>query len=295
MILVTGGTGFLGRTLVTDLLEQGHSVRLLARDPILARELFPRADVVKGTLDSDLTHALKDVSQVIHLAGLISYTLPREELFRVNVEGTQNLLRAASKVDKFLFSSSISVYGECNGVTEDTPPRPRNHYGESKLAAEQSVEASLIPSLSYRLSVVYGPGSPIWARVMRLFGRGFPIPNTKAVVNLIHVSDVSRAFQLGLKKGTGVYNIAGDKPIPMKELASLLAYHLGIKPRFWPVRLVTPLAKLKGKGAEVEAYTQNRDVDGSKARKELGFEPEAFLEKELKVMVEEFLKDKSQG
>jgi nucleoside-diphosphate-sugar epimerase len=290
MILVTGGTGFIGRALVGRLLKRGHPVRLLARSREKARSLFPGAEIVKGDiLDRDaVKKALRGAGTVIHLAGLISYTLPKERIFRVNLEGTKTLLEASGNVDKFIFSSSTSVYGETHGkASELTPPNPRNFYGESKLAAEKAILASGIPSLIYRLAVVYGTGSPIWDNIMSFFSRGFPVPRTHNVVNLIHISDVTRAFLTGLKKGRGIYIIAGQT-IPFMGLASLLSYHLEIKPRFWPVWLVRLLASFRGRAAEIDAFIMNRDFDGSKAKEELGFVPEAYLEREIKKMVEAY-------
>jgi nucleoside-diphosphate-sugar epimerase len=290
MILVTGATGFIGRHLVKDLLEKGHSLALLTRKPELARQLFPKARAVKGDIQSIPEEACRGVSKVIHLAGAISYSLPREQLFRVNVEGTRNLLAAARNCEKLIFSSSVSVYGETNElVDEATPPTPQSPYGESKLAAERAIEAAELPSLIYRLSVVFGEGSPIWAGIMKFFGKGFPIPKARTSTNLVHVSDVSRAFQLGLKKGRGTYIIAGDKTIPFMELASLLAYHLGTKPKFWPPWVVKLLARVKGKAAGIDSFTQNRFYSIEKARRELGWQPEAYFEKEIKNMVEWYM------
>src|SRR3989338_2802818 len=112
MILVTGGTGFIGQATVRELLAHGHAVRLLARDPERSKALFPTAEVIKGDiLDKDLSPAFEGVNSLIHLAGLISHTLPRKELFRVNVEGTKNVLSFADGGDKIVFASSVAVYG----------------------------------------------------------------------------------------------------------------------------------------------------------------------------------------
>lgn len=288
MILITGATGYIGRFLVSHLLKEGHSIRILSRSKEIPKTQFVKGDILDK---SSLEKAAKGCSQVIHLAGLISYSLPREKLFQINLEGTQNLLAASREADKFLFSSSVSVYGETNSpANESTRPSPVNLYGESKLAAEQAVLDSGIPLLVYRISVVYGPGSPIWDGVLNFFGKGFPIPNAKTKTNLIHISDVSRAFSLGLEKGKGLYNIIGED-IPFKELAKTLASCMEIKPKFWPPWLVLLLARTKGKASqELKAFIQNRQYDGSKASQELGFVPKADLKKELKKMVDSYLK-----
>ena len=290
MILITGGTGFLGQNIVKKLQSENYPIRLLCRDKEKAQALFPKAEVVKGDIldKGSLIEACKGVKTVIHLAAVISYTLPEEKIFLQNVEGTKNLLEAAKNADKFIFSSSTSVYGATVGkASENTPPNPRTSYGKSKVAAEKVIIESGIPFLVYRISVVYGQGSPIWYDIMKFFGKGFPIPKAHSVINLIHISDVASAFQIGVKKGNGIYNIAGEKSLPFRELASILSYHLGRKPRFWPTWLVLLLAQTKGKAKkELEAFITNRDFENMKAKKELGFVPKAILEKELKNMVE---------
>lgn len=286
MLLVTGGTGFIGRAIVSHL---GGQVRLLARDVNAAREAFPKAEVVKGNiLDSgSLDKAMRDVDQVVHLAGEVNYQLSREEVFRINDLGTRNVLNAAQEADRFVFASSVSVYGETTSLaTEQTLPKPRTWYGESKLAAERAVEAAAIPSVSLRIGVVFGIGSPIWMNIMRFFSKGFPIPRSPTKTNVVHVSDVARAFAIALEKGKGIYNVASKHSIPFIELASLLSYHMGLKPKFWPVWLVRLLAKSKGKLQDMDLFITNREYSIEKAEQELGWTPEAYLEKELKAMVE---------
>ena len=286
MILVTGGTGFIGTLLVKHLLESGHSVRLLCQDPSRAPK---GVEVIKGgILDREpVREALKGVEQVIHVAGLIDYKLPRDRLFLVNMEGTRTLLDEAKEVDKFIFASSVSVYGETQGpATEETQPHPKTFYAESKLAAEELVLKRDGDYLALRIGVVFGVGSPIWEDIMGFFSKGFPLPKSKNMMNLVHVSDVVRAFEIGLTKGTGIYNIAGKTSMPFVEFASLLAYHLQMKPKFWPVWLVKNLAALKGKRAEMGAFLTNREYDISKAKRDLNWEPEAYFEKEIKLMAE---------
>ncbi len=291
MILVTGGTGFIGQDLVRRLLSEGRSVRLLARNPAPARKLFPRASVLKGDLlDPDsLKKACSSVDAVIHLAGLVSYSLPREELFRANFQGTRNLLQASRKASRFLFASTVAVYGDCSDkATEGTPPDPLTSYAESKLAAENAVLSSSLPHAALRLSTLYGPDNPAWEEFMAFILRGVPLPKSRNIIDLLHVSDASRAFLLALKKGRGTFNIAGGSSLPLRELASLLAYHLDKKPRFWPVWTVRLLARLRGRLGSVDALLTNRNYDISRAKKALGWEPQTYFEKELRAMVESF-------
>ncbi|MBI4021477.1 MAG: NAD-dependent epimerase/dehydratase family protein [Candidatus Aenigmarchaeota archaeon] len=290
MILLTGASGFVGRQLLVDLLAAGHPVRALVRDP--AGLSVKGVEAVKGdvTDPASLKPAFRDVDTVIHLAGAISYRLPAAELMRVNLDGTRNVLAAAERCKKILFASSVSVYGETRGeASEATPPAPKTAYGRSKLAAEQAVLAAGIPALAYRISVVYGPGSPIWTRILKLFGKGFPIPRAQVNTNLIHVRDVSRAFLVGLRKGAGVYNIAGDRSLPFEELATKLAACFHMAPRFAPVWLVSMLAAAKpGLRQELQAFLTNREYAVAKARADLGFSPRMDLDTGLQEMVSWF-------
>mgnify|MGYP000465734581 CR=1 FL=1 len=257
MLLITGGTGFIGKNLVPSLLEE-YDVRLLTRDPVDAKRLFPKAEIYKGdiTKKDSLRKALKDIDSVVHLAGIVSYSLPREELFRINFKGTKNLLEYCTKIDKFIFSSSVSVYGETRTkATENYRCRPANPYGESKLKAEKAVLQSRIPSVVFRIAPIYGVGSPSWLKNLKLLERGFPIPRTKNLTHIIHITDVVQAFELGLKKGEGVYNIADKEPVRFTEFAEMLVRALGKRPVKMPAWFVNLLAAASGKKTYCLLYT----------------------------------------
>ncbi|MBI4182049.1 MAG: NAD-dependent epimerase/dehydratase family protein [Candidatus Aenigmarchaeota archaeon] len=278
MLLVTGGTGFIGTPLVESLLRQGKQVRLLCRDPARVRKRV-HLEAVRGDLldPASLAAACKGVDQVIHLAALISYTHGREQLFQVNVEGTRNLLAAAqaAKVKRIVFASSVAVYGHVTSrVDEQGPLRPDTPYGESKLLAEREILASGIPAVALRIGPVYGEGSQIFASILKMLERGFPVPRVQTNISLVHVSDVVQAFLLALRKGEGPYNIAGDT-MPFLDMAALFCKELGIPLKVRPPWLVFSAAKLMGKGHLVRTLTINRDYDCSRAGRELGFAPTA--------------------
>src|SRR5258708_4952759 len=102
-ILITGATGFIGRQLTRDLVERGHAVRILARNRRKAKALFgDSVEVATGDLDdgASLARACRGAEVVYHIAGIYRFGLRhRRELWRANVEGTENLLRSAADAD----------------------------------------------------------------------------------------------------------------------------------------------------------------------------------------------------
>ncbi len=289
MILVTGATGFLGRPLAEELIKEGHKVRILCRDGEKGRTLFPKAEIFRADLEDPgtLEGAGKDVSTVYHLAGLVSYSKSRSEIFSANVDATRNLLEECRKVDRIIFSSSVGVYGKIRGIADEGYPfGPRNPYSESKLESERLVSASGIPSVMLRIAPVYGKGSPSWKKALKLLSSGFPIPKTKNLTHVVHVSDVLQALEKSLKKGKGAYNIADREPMPFMDFAEAIARQMGKKPRRMPMFAVKGFAKAMGMGAYFDVLTANRHYSIEKAVKELGYAPKAEFNKELGEMIE---------
>jgi nucleoside-diphosphate-sugar epimerase len=295
MLLITGATGFVGTNVVKTIRKVREDIRILAIDFENARKLYPDFEVIKGdvTRKDTLKGVEKDVDVVIHLAGIVSYSLPKREIFRINYEGTKNILEISKDTEKFIFSSSVSVYGEIKGkASESYPKNPKNPYGFSKLEAEQAILNSGIPYVIFRMAPIYGAGSPSWLKNLHLLEKGFPIPSTNNLTHILHISDASKAFELGLRKGIGIYNIADKEPIQFSKLAEIITKLLGKKPKFLPSWFVNLLARMKGMKTYLDVLTMNRNYDISKAREELGFAPNTDLEKELKKMVEWYKRTK---
>lgn len=110
MILVTGGTGFVGKALVRRLKQDGEDIRILARNPSRARG---DVQVVKGdvTIYSDVRKAVVGCDLVYHLAGLVSYSKSQKELDRVNKLGTENVFKACANegIKRVVLCSSVSA------------------------------------------------------------------------------------------------------------------------------------------------------------------------------------------
>jgi nucleoside-diphosphate-sugar epimerase len=289
MILVTGASGFLGSALVPELLKKGYKVRALCRTSEAAGQLPKKVDASVGdvTIPETLSGAMRGVDTVIHLAGMVSYSKPREELFRVNAIGTKNLLSQCSGRQRFILASSVSVYGKIRGEADESyPVLPRTAYGESKLSAERFVAESGIDGVMLRIAPMYGKGSSSWVKNLELLDRGFPIPSTKNLTHIVHVSDAVQAIVKSVGKGEGVYNVASEKPVPFVEFAGSIVTMLGKKPRVLPSFMVSAMASMAGMKKYLDVLTANRNYSIRKAQDELGYAPKADFAAEAKAMVE---------
>jgi len=166
VILVTGGSGFIGSHIVDKLIEHGYGVRVMdLREPHRDDVEWLKGDILNP---HDCLAACRDVEVVYHLAAVadVNVALSDPELcVRVNELGTLNMLKAAvaTEVDRFILASTSWVYGRTPGVvTEETPlPPPDNIYTKTKIGQEHLVMAwNKHFSLSYtilRYGIPYGP------------------------------------------------------------------------------------------------------------------------------------------
>ena len=246
-VLVTGGAGFIGKYLVKSLLEKGDSVTIFddfsnSTKTSISFLIKMGAKVIEGDITNiqDLQNAIKDHEIVIHLAAKISVsesiTNP-SETFRINVDGTNNVLNACKKnhVKKLIISSSAAVYGESSQgikLTEESVMNPISPYGESKMKMEQNVkEFASKHNMDYvilRFFNIYGIGqSPEYAGVitkfikriikkepLQIFGDGLQTRDFVAISDIIKSIHNASAYNK-----SGIFNIASGKTITIKELA----------------------------------------------------------------------------
>ncbi len=182
-LAITGGTGFVGSTMLDLALEQGHGCRALTRKPQPERD---GVDWVPGTLSETdaLTELVIGVDAVIHIAGLLNTPDPAE-FEQANVTGTQNVIAAAkaARVKRFVFVSSLSAREPKLSV-----------YGASKARAETLVEASALDWAIVRPPAVYGPRDRDMFELFRSAKFGVvPLPPGGAT-SIIHVEDLAQLF-----------------------------------------------------------------------------------------------------
>lgn len=182
-ILVTGATGFIGGHLARRLHAEGAHVLALERTPGKGEHLAKSGiEIVRGDVtDSSQMEALlrQNVQVVMHIAAWLSGR-PLRNYQRINVEATRQLaqLSASVGVERFVFTSSIAVYGPHGdaNVDETTVLKPYgNPYGDTKIRAEAALhEVGLranLPFVIVRPGMVYGPGSRSWTVRLALWAR----------------------------------------------------------------------------------------------------------------------------
>jgi nucleoside-diphosphate-sugar epimerase len=241
--LVTGGTGFVGGHVALALLNDGWSVRVLARDPARSAGglLDPRrVEMRRGDLGGDggagapdaLEDAARGVDAIVHAAGVLK-ARSLEDYREVNLRGTERLLRAAARSApgaRFVLVSSQAAAGPARGgrpVTEADPAAPVSWYGLSKREGEEAV-ARLWPGpwAALRPGVVYGPGDRGLLAYFRMAASGVvPVPAGRSRVQLIAVERaalaLARAARGGLDGRIGF--LCDPVPVTVRELASRIA------------------------------------------------------------------------
>ena len=305
--LVSGATGFVGRHLVARLLDEGHAVRCAVRDVGTARELLAKdADIVRvGNIDAnpDWSQALQGVRTVFHLAGRAhilkeSAGDPLAEFLRVNASGTAHLARnaAASGVQRFLFVSSIKVYGESSGVRAyraTDPPTPADPYGVSKQRAEESVRTIAqewgMDTVIVRPPLVYGPGvGANFIRLMKLVDRGVPLPlgavsNRRSLVSVWNLCDLLIRCEQSSAAVNKTFVVSDGQDLSTPELVRALARALRRPARLLdvPESMLRFAAKMTGNMAGFTRLCASLTLDMQETMRTLEWRPPLSIEESL--------------
>jgi UDP-glucose 4-epimerase len=300
-ILLTGATGFVGRSLAHKLCAK--ELRLLGRtDPKLSEHRFCQAEI-NGTVD--FKSFLKDVDVVIHAAArahvMNDTTLdPQLAYDEVNTAGTLNLARQAeaSGVKRFVFISSIKVNGEATEVgqpfTSSSVVKTEDPYGISKakaevglqeLAAETEMEIVII-----RPPLVYGPGVKAnFAAIMNLAKRNLPLPlgainNKRSLVALDNLVDLIITCTNHPKAANQTFLVSDDHDISTTDLLKMMTRAAGKKPMLVPVPIswLKLAGKMMGKQTVIDRLRGNLQLNINHTKHTLGWKPPITLEEGIR-------------
>jgi len=303
-LLVTGGAGYIGSIVAQRLVARGDDVTVLDslfrghRGALPEGAAFVQADL----LDADaITEAVSGgFDGVLHFAAmtLVAESVKHpERYYRGNVTGTLNLLDAmrAAGVPRLVFSSTAATYGEPDVelISEDTPNRPVNAYGNSKLAVDRMItdecRAHGLAAVSLRYFNVAGASGPLGEdhhpethliplvlqaaagkrESVAIFGTDYPTPDGSAVRDYVHVEDLATAHILALEKAVpgrhDIFNLGSARGYSVREVIEA-------------ARAVT--------GREIVAVEEDRRAgdppqlvaSNTRARSGLGWAPERSLE-----------------
>lgn len=298
-ILITGGSGFLGTTIIEGL-NSNYEVISLGRAP-------------KNHYSTNLSYDTPDFSAqqrsfytVIHASGKAHVTpkteVEKEEFFKVNHQGTLNLLKGLESCPtlpkQFIFISTVAVYGIEIGemIDEGFPLIGNTPYAESKILAEKAVinwcEANQVKYVILRLPLVVGKNAPgNLGAIKRAINNGyyFSVKNNHARKSAVLAEDVAQLIS-SLMVRQGIYNLTDGVHPSFNEIEDAIAHALGKKiqlslPKsivsllgnvgdlFSALGLPAPLTSDK-----LQKMTATLTFDDQRAKQELGWQPKPVVE-----------------
>ena len=311
--LLTGGTGFVGAAVLRSLITAGHNVRVLVRPNSDHRNLSGvDCEIVTGDLaePESLKRAVRGCETVFHVAADYRIWVPdREKMNRVNVEGTVELIRAATAagVSRIVYTSSVATLRlRDDGFPADEESHAElsdmiGAYKQSKFLAEREVRRLVVEEKSPVVTVQ--PTAPFGPRDVK------PTPTGRMVVeaasgrmpayvntglNVVHVDDVATGHLLAYEKGAvGESYILGGENRTLQWILETVAELTGQPPPLirLPHWFVTPIAhiwegvtRLRGRGEPmltVDSVRMARKLmyfSSEKARRDLGYTPRPGVE-----------------
>lgn len=308
MILITGASGFLGRTFL-ECLPDGVEVETIGRTDIAGVSRHYQCDL------GDVVPKLlgRKYKKVVHFAGK-AHMVPKTQaetdaFYKTNLQGTINLLQALEKSgqipETFVTSSTIAVYGLEKGsnISEATTPNPQTPYGESKLQAEKVIQEwcdkHRVQYLILRLPLIAGKNPPGNLGMMKTAiqkGRYPRIGKNQAAKSMVLAEDIAELI-INHKSGSGIYNLTDGIHPSFYQIEKAVEKRVGknIKINI-PLFALQPFAvvgdlieKITKKpfpisSGRLKKLTDTLTFDDSKARKEIGWNPKPvlpFIEKYL--------------
>ncbi|MDO4906097.1 MAG: NAD-dependent epimerase/dehydratase family protein [Lautropia sp.] len=310
-IALTGASGFVGRHLITCLLQAGFRVRAITRNPA-GLPLQPGLQAIAhpgfGTA-ADWRSALGGVTAVIHCAGIAHVPLGAgrtslQQLRQVNVAGVRELARAAAACDvqQIMFLSSIKAAGEYSlpgqPLRETDQPRPEDCYGYAKLAAEHHLarlarQHSNLKITTLRPPLIYGRGVKAnFAALVKLAQSGLPLPlgaidNQRSFLYVGNLADAVLTVLNEPERAGGLFHLSDGPGVSTPELIRAIAEAAGKPARLLsiPTGLLGTTASLAGKQGVWQRLAGSLAVDNQAFCQRFGWQPPYTLQEGLADML----------
>ena len=319
-LLITGGTGFLGRHLVWRAAAEGAEVIFTGRNAKAAEEVSRLAPapvcwqpLAHGDADAEriLTAAARGASAIVHCAALSSPWGRYDDFVRANVTSTAEVIAASQRaeVPRMVHISSPSLYfGFADRLhihEEAALPEPANDYVRTKRAAERLIQQAGLPEVAIlRPRALFGPwDQTLVPRILRVMTQGaMPIMRGGQIqLDLTYIDNavdaIWRALTQPLPRSINLYNVSNDEPRALLDVLNRMAHEFGVPLRTrrmpWPVveqiaRGLECVARLRGGtepaltrySAGVLAFSQTLDV--SALRHELGWRPHVSIDEGIR-------------
>jgi len=237
-VLVTGGAGYVGTSLIPQLLHKGYETicydsLLFGGDSILPFFRNPKFSFIKADIrdKEKMREAVKGVDVIIHLAAIVGFPACRKEpelAQSVNVDGTKTLIEVTSNDQLIIYGSTGSNYGAVEDIcTEETPLNPLSMYAQTKALAEKML-LERRKTIAWRFATAFGVSSRLRLDLLindftyKALTQGYLVVYEKQFMRtFIHVHDMGRVFLLGIEKQEGmynqVYNVGSEKMNYSKE------------------------------------------------------------------------------
>ena len=315
MILLTGGAGFLGESLLNALINENVLCLGRQKPSKISDSSFYKSEINSC---ADFTAALQGVNILIHCAARVHIMAddvinPLESFRQVNTNGTLNLARQAANagVKRFIFISSIKVNGESteldlpfkvNEIFAPTDPYGLSKYeaeiGLRKIANETGMEVVII-----RPTLVYGPNVKAnFASLLNLVSKGLPLPfscitkNKRSLVSVKNLVDLIITCIDHPKAANQTFLVSDDNDVSTASMVKEMSNALGRSNRIFPVPLwcYQLAGKLFGKQDVVNRLLGSLQVDITHTKETLGWKPPQSLEEGFKETAEAFLKAKQE-
>ncbi|MBL7147638.1 MAG: NAD(P)-dependent oxidoreductase [Nanoarchaeota archaeon] len=267
-ILVIGGTGFVGKYLVKELIRNKYNIRCL----VINKKLEPikNTEFVYGDIRNkdSLKKAVENIDVIIHLASIINPKDPN--IYNVNVNGSKNLIKVCDK-QKIIYISSAAVKNKF-----------LDNYGKTKLEAENLFLNSNLKTIVLRPGMIYAKDSPGFNHILR-YTNMFPfipiVGNGKYNISLVYINDVIKTIINIIKKdifNNKAYDLTGEK-ISFNNLVSLISKKPNIHIPIFICKIIAFLTSILKHPPltqeNIKSTVYPSETDNSQAIKDLDFNP----------------------